>query len=347
LNAPSFAAAATALLLPLLSPSLLLHPPVAVVAGFSSPLPLSTTTKKKLLAGKNDNRFSFFGRCGGRSDTGSRSGSSNRYLVVRSATTSSTTTSSSASTGKSQSSSVPELCDRIERAILNGEAPDPDLLKQLERLNAFEEPNRRREFFGEWHVWYTDCPPPSNGQLGPFRGTASQVIPSVYIAEDEDDGSSTTKPTTATTGNNSNNKRQKEYKNLLRVPPNDWLTATLDGVWEEWDGRTLPKDDGGDGDENNRNKNARAAVTAKKFSSSENDDDDDSYDWGAAHWKVTFLQLQIGLLGVPIFTKRFDKGTCRIWRTTYLDDDTRIVRAGKTGLRQDEVVFYTKRTPLP
>ena len=85
----------------------------------------------------------------------------------------------------------------------------------------------------------------------------------------------------------------RSYQNLLRVPPNDWLTATLDGVWEEWDGSLL---DTGE----------PSTVSV------------DDGDWGAEHWKVTFLQLQIGLLGFPIFTKTFDADTSRIWRTTYL-----------------------------
>jgi hypothetical protein len=70
-------------------------------------------------------------------------------------------------------------------------------------------------------------------------------------------------------------------------------------------------------------------------------------DWGACHWKVTFLQLQICLLGLPLFTKQFGPETSRVWRTTYLDDEIRIVRAGKTGRIEDEVVFYTRRTPAP
>jgi len=108
------------------------------------------------------------------------------------------------------------------------------------------------------------------GQLGPFQGTASQVI---------DD---------ATVDNS-----RRSYQNLLRVPPNDWLTATLDGVWEDWDGKFL------DG-------------TGDSTSSADNKD------LGADHWKVTFLQLQIGFLGFPVFTKRFDADTSRVWRTTYL-----------------------------
>lgn len=196
-----------------------------------------------------------------------------------------------ASTTTTVADTVKTLPRKIEECIAAGRDPE-DLLCSLEALNAVKEPNRSPDFLGEWHVWYTNCPPPSNGQLGPFRGTAGQVI----------QDSST-----------------RSYQNLLAVPPNDWLTATLDGVWEDWNGIFV--DDGS--------------------SSSEN------VDWGAAHWKVTFLNLKIALLGFPIFHKEFPPGTARVWRTTYLDDEIRIVRAGKTGRITDEVVFYTKRTPAP
>jgi hypothetical protein len=160
-------------------------------------------------------------------------------------------------------------------------------------MNAAAEPNRQPGILGEWHVWYTNCPPPSNGQLGPFQGTASQFIQDIAT---------------------------KSYQNLLSVPPNGWLTATLDGIWDEWDGTLL--DTGAKSREN-------------------------VADWGTCHWKVTFLQLQICFLGLPLLTKQFGPGTSRIWRTTYLDDEIRIVRAGKTGKVEDEVVFYTRRTPPP
>jgi len=143
----------------------------------------------------------------------------------------------------------------------------------------------------------TNCPPPSNGQLGPFQGTAGQVI----------DGASTC-----------------SYKNLLAVPPNDWLTATLDGLWEDWDGVFL--------DDRDSSPQTEAAKTN---------------DWGAAHWKVTFLRLKISLFGFTLLNKEFPPNTARVWRTTYLDDEIRVVRAGKTGRLEDEVVFYTKRTPAP
>lgn len=94
----------------------------------------------------------------------------------------------------------------------------------------------------------------------------------------------------------------------------------LYGSWEEWDGVYL------DG----------TPCTGSK---------DSATDWGADHWKVTFLRLQIAVLGFNIVNKEFPAETSRVWRTTYLDDETRIVRAGQTGRREDEVVFYTKRRP--
>ena len=106
--------------------------------------------------------------------------------------------------------------------------------------------------------------------LGPFQGTSSQRI--------GHDGA---------------------YQNFLNVAPNDWLTATLDGVWEDWDGVVIRD---------------KADKVPENVSTP-----DPSRDWGAS----------------------------RVWRTTYLKDDVRIVRAGKTGRREDEVYFYTRRNPAP
>lgn len=184
-----------------------------------------------------------------------------------------------------------ELRALIDASIASDENPER-LISEFEKIPSAASPNRSREFLGEWHVWYTNCPPPSNGQLGPFQGTSEQLI----------SGSST-----------------KSYKNLLKVPPNDWLTATLDGVWEEWDGTLLV------GNKTQQQKQ----------------------DFGEDHWKVTFLKLQIAVLGHPLFIKEFPGNTSRIWRTSYMDDDIRIVHAGQTGLKEDEYVFYTKRTPKP
>ena len=64
---------------------------------------------------------------------------------------------------------------------------------------------------------------------------------------------------------------------------------------------------------------------------------------GGSCWKVTFQSLTIRLFGrIPLFTQKF-QNTERIWRTTYCDDDTRIVRAGRTGRQDDEMLFYMTR----
>lgn len=214
-------------------------------------------------------------------------------LVSIVTTTESFTTSATRNLGVETSSnllaSVADLEQKVDDALIKGLDPRP-LIAELEDLPSISDPNRSSENLGTWHVWYTDCPPPSDGQLGPFQGTSGQVIDA--------------------TG---------KYQNLLQVPPNNWLSATLDGKWEEWNGVCL--DD-------------RVPLSSQ------------CEDWGSRHWKVTFLQLQISLLGLPIFTKKFDE-TQRIWRTTYLDENIRVVHAGTTGREKDEFVFYTKRMPAP
>lgn len=158
-------------------------------------------------------------------------------------------------------------------------------IRKLERDCNLAEPARSPLVEGSWIVDYTTAPPPSNGQLGPFKGTARQVV----------------------------NLGTGTYQNLLSVPPNDWLTASLDATWTEWDGVYL------------------------------DDDEDASLDnVGGSCWKVTFESLTIRLFGVPFFTKKFD-GVERVWRTTYVDDETRIVRAGRTGRETDEMLFYMTR----
>ena len=132
-----------------------------------------------------------------------------------------------------------------------------------------------------------------NGQLGPFTGTSEQEI-----------GDATS----------------SSYQNILRVPPNDWLKAVLDGIYEDWNGRVLDAPD--------------ELMTP-------------ALDWGARHWKVTFLRLTISVFGFPLIQKEFPPDTSRVWRTTYMADNVRIVRAGKTGRLSDEVIFYTKRQPKP
>lgn len=94
-----------------------------------------------------------------------------------------------------------------------------------------------------------------------------------------------------------------------------WLKAVLDARWEEWDGAYL--DNSGD--------------TAP------------GADFGASTWKVTFECLKISLFDVPLFTQQFKESTARTWKMTYLADNTRIVRAGKTGREDDDLLFYMRR----
>jgi hypothetical protein len=208
---------------------------------------------------------------------------------------------------------VKDLATRIETCVQAGENP-ATWIERLETSTSAttitDQPNRAPGFLGTWHVWYTDCPPPSNGKLGPFQGTAGQAI----------EGSDT-----------------RAYKNLLSVPPNDWLTAVLEGVWEDWDGALLSSALTEDTD----------AAAQGKTEATKGEKSPENSDWGANHWKVTFLNLRISIFGFPLFTKEFPASTARVWRTTYLDDDIRVVRAGKTGRVEDEVVFYTKRSPPP
>ncbi|KAL3768973.1 hypothetical protein ACHAW5_005541 [Stephanodiscus triporus] len=188
------------------------------------------------------------------------------------------------------------------------------LLSNLEALNSLSEPARDARMEGSWVVHYTDAPPPSNGQFGIFRGIAKQVI----------------------------DLKDKRYRNELYVggggsstgPNNDggdvqgaWLTAVLDASWNEWDGVYLDSAD-------------------VEIQSSSLDNNERKYvgeDHGATTWKVDFVSLTLSIFHVPIFTQQFKKGTSRTWKMTYLDDDTRIVRAGKTGRGQDDWIFYMKR----
>lgn len=160
-------------------------------------------------------------------------------------------------------------------------------LQQLEATCTLKAPANSPLVDGSWIVDYTTAPPPSNGQLGPFKGIARQVV-------SLEDGT---------------------YRNLLTVPPNDWLTASLDATWTEWDGIYLDE---------------------------KSPEQDTTPDIGGSCWKVTFESLTIRLFALALFTQEFDN-TQRIWRTTYVDDETRIVRAGRTGRQDDEMTFYMTR----
>ena len=224
-------------------------------------------------------------------------------------TTRTTTTSAAVSSADTTTTAATAalLEAAIDAALQAGEKNPVPLIEQLEAMEIQNgEPNRSPAFLGEWHVWWTDCPPPSNGQLGPFTGTSEQMI--------ADRGTAS-------------------YQNLLRVPPNDWLMAVLDGVYEDWDGTLLTGAENEEYDNQQQQQPGTATVS--------------TFDWGARHWKVTFLKLTISVFGLPLIQKEFPPGTARVWRTTYMQDNVRIVRAGKTGRTSDEVIFYTKRQPKP
>jgi hypothetical protein len=166
--------------------------------------------------------------------------------------------------------------------------------RELEARCALPAPARSPLVAGTWCVEYTDASAPSNGQLGPFKGFAYQEV-------DLESG---------------------RYANILKVPPNDWLTATLEATWKEWDG-VLIRDD-----------TDKACAMQPSL--------DPNQDYGATSWVVTFESITIKLFGVPIVSQKF-KNTKRVWRTTYVDENTRIVRAGRTGQPKDEMFFYMTR----
>mmetsp|Transcript_14399 Transcript_14399/g.22487 ORF Transcript_14399/g.22487 Transcript_14399/m.22487 type:complete len:349 (-) Transcript_14399:162-1208(-) len=275
-------------------------------------------------------------------------------LPMPSSSSSSTSeTTAAVSTMKDQIEDYVTLTDR-GRSIESTEMETIDaLLTKLESTNTLKEPTRSSLTGGSWTVGYTTAPPPSNGQLGPFRGIAQQVI--------DIEG--------------------RTYKNVLIVPPNEWLKASLDAVWEEWDGEFIEDDEESiskwtgkktgieqeeESDPPTATEEIESPQQGEEIASSTTflldrmkgfftgggttnetpmSTEATIIDYGATCWRVTFDQLTISLFGTPIFTKKFDKGTQRIWRTTYLDETTRIVRAGRTGLPDDEIPFYMTRTP--
>eukprot|EP00563_Minutocellus_polymorphus_P021014 CAMPEP_0197734106 /NCGR_PEP_ID=MMETSP1434-20131217/44251_1 /TAXON_ID=265543 /ORGANISM="Minutocellus polymorphus, Strain CCMP3303" /LENGTH=320 /DNA_ID=CAMNT_0043321513 /DNA_START=28 /DNA_END=990 /DNA_ORIENTATION=- len=210
-------------------------------------------------------------------------------------------------------------------------------IRGLEAACPLEEPARDDRMAGGWEVLYTTAPPPSNGKLGPFVGVAKQAIDLVGGG----------------------------YKNILQVGSADnvWLSAVLDASWEEWNGELLEEKGGGE-------KWRAAVVDANEVSSGEevnggSDTDASPSPWdglmnmfggkrsdsnskkeidhGATSWKVDFKTITISLFGIPLLKNTFPESTGRVWKMTYLDDDTRIVRAGRTGKAEDDVVFYMIR----
>lgn len=241
---------------------------------------------------------------------------------------------------KNDDGSIESLKTTIEKAIIptkrgvsateQQKAEIDSLILELESQCPLEAPARDPRMEGKWRVEYTTAPPPSNGQLGPFTGIARQVI-------DLDGGN---------------------YVNLLQVEPNQWLAAELRAKWFDWDGTYLEDGENPIDDSQNNDKEEETVIEStnasyetgnvfssfKSFVSSLNSSPTKSskskaVDYGATSWKVDFESLSIKLFGVPIVTKQFEN-TSRVWRMSYLDDDVRIVRAGRTGKSKDDVVFY-------
>jgi len=200
-----------------------------------------------------------------------------------------------------------------------------DLLQNLETCCPLKEPARDPRMEGKWRVQYSTAPAPSNGQLGPFLGVARQII-------DLENGS---------------------YINKLEVEPNEWLSAELKARWFEWDGKVLEADDIGDTSEDITNEqNPEENIFSLLQSSlskiipnplNNNLSGKGTFtDYGATSWKVDFQSLSIRLFGISIVSKEFEN-TSRVWRMSYLDDEVRIVRAGRTGKGEDDFVFYMTR----
>ena len=155
----------------------------------------------------------------------------------------------------------------MSRGATNAEVEDA--VVALERLNPTEAPARSALVGGRWKVAHTTAPPPSNGRLGPFQGTAYQNV-------DLDGG---------------------VYRNVLVLPAGSDagdapVRVTLTAGWEE------VEDD--------------------------------------REWLVQFEQIELELFGRRVLGKRFPEGTTRLWRTTYIDDDVRVVRAARTRKALDD-----------
>lgn len=237
--------------------------------------------------------------------------------------------------------SVPDIKNEIDNQIQStqrGLSASPqqqatidELIQSLEKKCPIKEPARSPLMGGNWVVEYTTAPPPSNGKLGPFCGVARQVI----------------------------DLEGRTYINYLSVPGDikkEWLSASLEATFEEWDGEFLPVE--------NNDKTIKGDIQQVGNTSLNVERSKDQSNWleslgsmfkgnnaksksnsnGANSWKVNFKTLTIKVFGFQVIQKKFDEGTSRIWQMTYLDEaGTRIVRAGRTGKEEDNVLFYMKR----
>jgi hypothetical protein len=181
------------------------------------------------------------------------------------------------------------------------------LIQRLEGECYIKEPARSTLMGGKWIVDYTSAPPPSNGKLGPFIGVARQII-------DLD---------------------QRTYVNYLSVPGNiekEWLSARLEASFQEWDGTLLLDNkiegwtDTSEIDQNGQTSSRKTVDTIESFLKRVDffSKKEKKLDIGANCWKVDFHTLEIKVFGFPILKKKFDKGTSRVWKMTYLDQETRV-----------------------
>jgi PAP_fibrillin. len=176
------------------------------------------------------------------------------------------------------------------------------LIQCLEKQSPIKEPARSPLMGGNWIVEYTTAPPPSNGKLGPFCGFARQVI----------------------------DLENKKYINYLSVPGDvqkEWLCATLEATFEEWDGEYLPAANDGNSIEDGTLEVGDARLNTERRNN--------LYNWleslasmfqpkrskySTNSWKVNFKTLTIRVLGFQVVRKTFDEGTSRVWQMTYLDE---------------------------
>ena len=182
------------------------------------------------------------------------------------------------------------------------------LIQNLEEECTIQEPARSTLMGGKWIVDYTTAPPPSNGKLGPFVGVARQIIDLDLCT----------------------------YVNYLSVPGDiekEWLSARLEASFQEWDGVLLETNV-----EVLTDSSEIEAYDQTSSSSLKKMDTFESFlkafdvfskkktkiDYGANCWRVDFETLEIQIFGFPILKKRFDEGTSRVWKMTYLDHETRV-----------------------
>lgn len=261
------------------------------------------------------------------------------HIRSTSALSVSTSLDSITSTTKSTTAIKAELETEIQStsrglsASSDQQAKIDSLVRELELKCPLNEPARSSLMEGKWIVDYTTAPPPSNGKLGPFVGIARQII-------DLDQGT---------------------YTNYLSVPGDiekEWLSARLEATFEEWNGDILDDDriiesdvqvatgaiEVEDIEPSKKGDNWLESLTSFFQGNESSAGKTSKPDYGADSWKVDFKTITIKVFGFQLVRKEFDEGTSRVWKMSYLDDEgTRIVRAGRTGKDDDNMLFYMQR----